>query len=48
MPASWFLMRAGKRWPAIEQTAGQDPADVLAALTDWLDQNVFGVNSAAS
>lgn len=47
MPACWFLMRAGKRFPAMEQTAEQDPEAVVAALTRWLDQNVFGASPAA-
>ena len=47
MPASWFLMRAGKRWPAIEQTADQNRDAVLAALTLWLDEHVFGASPTA-
>ena len=41
MPASWFLMSAGKRWPVTAQIPDQDPEAVVAALTRWLDQHVF-------
>lgn len=41
MPASWFLMCAGKRWPVIAQVQDQSPEIVVAALTRWLDETVF-------
>lgn len=46
MPATWFLMCSGKRWPVIAQTPDQDPELVIAALTRWLDQNVFATRRA--
>jgi hypothetical protein len=40
-PAGWFLMSAGKRWPAIDQVPDQEPLQVVAALTRWLDSHIF-------
>jgi hypothetical protein len=45
MPASWFLMSSGKRWPVIAYNPDQAPEAVVAALTLWLDRNVFTVPS---
>jgi len=42
MPASWFLMCAGKRWAAVAQVQDQSPEVLVAALTRWLDEQVFG------
>ncbi len=42
LPAMWFLMRAGKRWPVMPHVEGQDPADVDAALTRWVLEEVLG------
>ena len=44
MPASWFLMCAGKRWPVVAQVQDQSPELLLAALTRWLDDTVFVTN----
>jgi hypothetical protein len=41
-PPTWFLMSAGKRWPAIVQTSDLDADALTRLLTKWLDQNVFG------
>jgi len=41
MPATWFLMRAGKRWPAFPELPDQDPTTIISALTSWLDDNVL-------
>lgn len=41
-PATWFLISAGKRWPAIAQVPDQDPKVLIAALTRWIDHAVFG------
>jgi len=46
MPATWFLMSAGKRWPVITQMPDQDPNKLIAALTHWLDRNVFSSSPA--
>jgi hypothetical protein len=40
-PATWCLMCAGKRWPAIEQGSDEEEGAITAALTDWLDHHVF-------
>ena len=41
MPATWFLMSAGKRWPALPQVSDQDPKALITELTRWLDIHVF-------
>lgn len=46
VPATWFLMASGKRWPALAQIPNQDPEVVIRALTRWLDQNIFAEQSA--
>ena len=48
MPATWFLMAAGKRWPVIAQIEDQKPELVVAALTRWLDQTVFATSSSGA
>ena len=40
-PAAWYLMRAGKRFPAIPQVQDGDP---VPALVRWLDINIFGLS----
>lgn len=42
-PATWCLIRAGKRWPAFPELPGQDPEEILSAFTSWLDENVLVV-----
>jgi hypothetical protein len=46
MPATWFLMSAGKRWPVVAALPDEDPGKLIAALTRWLDHNVFTTASA--
>jgi hypothetical protein len=41
IPATWFLMCAGKRWPVTVQVQDQSPESLLAVLTSWLDDKVF-------
>ena len=41
MPATWYLMCAGKRYPVFAQAPDQNPEMVVAALTRWLDETVF-------
>lgn len=36
MGPTWYLMRAGKRWPALPEVSGQSPEEVTQALTNWL------------
>ncbi len=45
MPATWYLMCAGKRWPVFAQVEDQSPELVVAALTRWLDETVFANQS---
>ena len=41
MPATWYLMAAGKRWPAMDQQPGLDEATEVAQLTEWLEETMF-------
>ena len=41
LPATWFLIRAGKRWPAFPELPDQDPEAIFSAFTTWLDDNVL-------
>lgn len=41
MPAMWYLMRAGKRWPAIPHVPGQDPDTLDQALEVWIKDEVL-------
>lgn len=41
-PATWYLMRAGKRWAVMPQDFDQPLADLELALHAWLDAHVFG------
>lgn len=47
LPASWFLIRAGKRWPAFPALPDQDPQAIFAAFTAWLDENVLAATPQA-
>ncbi len=38
---SWYLMRAGKRWPVMLQVADQPDLVLEATFHRWLDANVF-------
>ena len=42
VPATWYLMRAGKRWAAMPQDFDQPLVELEAALHAWLDAHVFG------
>ena len=41
MPATWYLISANNRWPAIPLQEEQAPADIDALLTEWLERHVF-------
>lgn len=41
MPATWYLMAAGKRWPAMDQQPDLDEATEVAQLTEWLEKTMF-------
>ena len=38
---TWFLMNAGKRWPAIPHQPEMATDDVDRQLAQWVEQNVF-------
>lgn len=41
MPATWYLLSSGHRWPAIPLQEG-DPDDATdALLAEWLEAQVF-------
>lgn len=40
-PPMWFLVDAGKRWPALPQHEGQELDELDRLLADWLETNVF-------
>ena len=44
MPASWYLMLAGKRWMVMPEVAGTAPAELECQLSEWLEAHVL--NSA--
>ena len=41
MPASWFLMLAGKRWMVSPQLGETLPVDLDRHFAEWLDAHVF-------
>ena len=41
MPATWYLLSAGHRWPAIPLQEGHPEAETDAALAEWLESQVF-------
>jgi len=41
LPAMWFLMSAGKRWPVMEHSDAHTPEDIDRGLRAWLDENVL-------
>ena len=43
VPAMWFLMCAGKRWPVMPELADQEVAELDRALVHWVDEHVFGL-----
>ena len=38
---TWFLVAAGKRWPAVVHQADQLPDDLDHDLAEWLERHVF-------
>ena len=47
-PATWFLMRAGKRWPVMAQIPEQNPTEVDDQLLRWLDDHIFAGRTGTS
>jgi hypothetical protein len=41
VPAMWYLMGPGKRWPVMEQVAGLTEAEVERGLVSWLNEQDF-------
>jgi hypothetical protein len=48
VPAMWYLMGPGKRWPVMEQVAGQAEVDIERSLLAWLKAEGLGRISSAS
>ncbi len=46
VPAMWYLMGPGKRWPVIPQVVGQSVEDVTFALLGWLKEQGLGPSSS--
>lgn len=40
-PATWYLMKAGKRFAVKQQVPGQTEAEVDRMLLNWLDEQGF-------
>lgn len=47
VPATWFLMGAGKRFAVMPQEPIDAQTDVDGLLVRWLDENIFGATSEA-
>jgi hypothetical protein len=41
MPATWYLLSSGNRWPAIPLEVGRTDEELDAQLSKWLDTEVF-------
>jgi len=41
MPASWYLMLAGKRWMVSPQVGETVPVELDRQFAEWLDAHVF-------
>ena len=41
MPATWYLLSAGNRWPAIPLEIGRTDEELDAQLSQWRDSEVF-------
>lgn len=41
MEPTWYLMNAGKRWPALPHQVGQAAEELDQQLADWLETHVF-------
>jgi hypothetical protein len=42
MPASWYLMLAGKRWMVMPEVGETAPEELERQLSEWLAAHVFG------
>jgi hypothetical protein len=41
VPAMWYLMAAGKRWPVLPYVLAQADEELEGALRHWIDIHVF-------
>lgn len=41
MPATWYLLSSGNRWPAIPLQLDLPEDELDARLTEWLETHVF-------
>jgi hypothetical protein len=41
MPATWYLLSYGNRWPAIPLQEGHTEEELDGLLAEWLETNVF-------
>lgn len=48
MPATWYLIGANHRWPAIAHDPDQDSLETDALLTAWLETHVFAAPKASA
>ena len=48
VPAMWYLMGPGKRWPVMPQVAGQAAEELERALVDWLRSQGLGLAAVAA
>jgi hypothetical protein len=46
MPAMWYLMGPGRRWPAVPQVPGQADEALEHALVGWLKNQGLGPTAA--
>jgi hypothetical protein len=47
VPAMWYLMGPGKRWPVMPQVAGQSAEEFEPALREWLREQGLDRRSVA-
>ncbi len=45
VPAMWYLMQAGKRWPVMPHLRDQPDDEVERSLLDWLEAHAFAAAS---
>jgi hypothetical protein len=45
MPATWYLISANNRWPAIPHYPEQDSLEVDTLLAEWLEEHVFAAKA---
>ncbi len=43
LPDTWYLLSSNNRWPAIPHVLAQPQAELITALTTWLEATVFAM-----